>query len=84
VGEDGTECSETSTYKIQKPGNFLEENIQHSGHSKSFKSSISHICFKSLDLSLLVQFTIEFRFHKHIKPDAAGVSCSVHFSTLFK
>ena len=26
--EDGTECSETSTYKIQKPGNHPEESIQ--------------------------------------------------------
>jgi len=26
--EDGTECSETSAYKIQTPGNYLEENIQ--------------------------------------------------------
>jgi len=24
-----TECSETSAYKIQTPGNYLEENIQH-------------------------------------------------------
>jgi hypothetical protein len=24
-----TECSEKSTYKIQTPGNYLEENIQH-------------------------------------------------------
>jgi len=24
-----TECSETSAYKIQTPGNYPEENIQH-------------------------------------------------------
>jgi len=24
-----TECSETSAYKIQRPGNYPEENIQH-------------------------------------------------------
>jgi hypothetical protein len=28
VYEDGTECSETSAYKIQTPGNYPEENIQ--------------------------------------------------------
>jgi len=28
--EDGTECSETSAYKIQTPGNYPEESIQHS------------------------------------------------------
>jgi hypothetical protein len=27
--EDGTECSETSVYKIQTPGNYPEENIQY-------------------------------------------------------
>jgi hypothetical protein len=27
--KDGTECSETSAYKIQTPGNYPEENIQH-------------------------------------------------------
>jgi len=26
--EDGTECSETSAYKIQTPGNYPEENVQ--------------------------------------------------------
>jgi hypothetical protein len=25
---DGTECSETSAYKIQMPGNYPEENMQ--------------------------------------------------------
>jgi len=27
--EDGTECYEPSAYKIQMPGNYLEESIQH-------------------------------------------------------
>jgi hypothetical protein len=27
--KDGTECSETSAYKIQTPGNYPEESIQH-------------------------------------------------------
>jgi hypothetical protein len=38
VYEDGTECSETSAYKIQTPGNYPEENIQHTEHGKSLKS----------------------------------------------
>jgi len=33
-----TECSETSAYKIQTPGNYPEENIQHRVHGESFKS----------------------------------------------
>jgi hypothetical protein len=38
--EDGTECSETSAYKIQTPGNYPEENIQHTEHGESLKSRI--------------------------------------------
>jgi len=33
-----TECSETSAYNIQTPGNCPEESIQHSEHGGSFKS----------------------------------------------
>jgi hypothetical protein len=40
--EDGTECSETSAYKIQKPGNYPEENIQHTEHGESLKSRITY------------------------------------------
>ena len=35
-----TECSETSAYKIQKPGNYPEESIQHTEHGESLKSRI--------------------------------------------
>jgi hypothetical protein len=31
-------CSERSAYKIQTPGNHLEENIQHPDHGESLKS----------------------------------------------
>jgi hypothetical protein len=33
-----TECSETLAYKIQMPGNYPEESIQHSEHGESLKS----------------------------------------------
>jgi len=33
-----TEHSETSSYKIQMPGNHPKQRIQHSEHSKSLKS----------------------------------------------
>ena len=36
--EDGTECSETSAYKIQTPGNYPEESVQHLEHGESLKS----------------------------------------------
>jgi len=32
------ECSETSAYKIQTPGNYPEENIQHTEQGESLKS----------------------------------------------
>ena len=32
--EDRTECSETSAYKTQTPGNYPEESIKHSEHAK--------------------------------------------------
>jgi 6-phosphogluconate dehydrogenase len=35
-----TECSETLAYKIQTPGNYPEESIQHSEHGESLKSSL--------------------------------------------
>ena len=37
ANEDGSECSETSAYKIQTPGNYPEEIIQHSEHDESLK-----------------------------------------------
>jgi hypothetical protein len=38
--DDGTVCSETSPYKIQAPGNYPEERIQHLEHGESLKSSL--------------------------------------------
>jgi len=35
-----TECSETSAYKIQTPGDQPKECIQRSGHGESLKSRI--------------------------------------------
>jgi hypothetical protein len=37
------ECSETSAYKIQTPGNHPEENIQHTEHGESLKSKICYV-----------------------------------------
>jgi len=33
-----TECSETSAYKIETPGNYPKENILYSEHGESLKS----------------------------------------------
>ena len=35
--EDGTECSETSAYKIQKPGNYAEESIYTPIHLSAYE-----------------------------------------------
>jgi hypothetical protein len=43
--EDGIECSETSAYKPQTPGNYPKESIQHLEHGESLKSRIFvYIC----------------------------------------
>jgi hypothetical protein len=39
--EDGTECSETSAYKIQTPGNYPKEIIQHSEQGEILISRMS-------------------------------------------
>ena len=33
-----TECSETSAYKLQTPGHYPKESIQHTEHDESLKS----------------------------------------------
>ena len=43
-----TECSETSAYKIQTPGNYPEESIQHSEQGESLKSRIYLTSFVSV------------------------------------
>jgi hypothetical protein len=37
------QCSETSAYKIQTPGNYPEENTQHSEHGESLKSRMEQV-----------------------------------------
>jgi len=51
-----TECSETSAYKIQTPGNYPEENIQRTEHGESLKSRIQTPLSPTLTLILLFAF----------------------------
>ena len=44
-----TECSETSAYKIQTPGNYPKESIQHTEHGESLKLRI-HFVYVSYTL----------------------------------
>jgi hypothetical protein len=43
------ECSETSAYNIQTPGNYPVENIQHTEHGESLKSGIIKTVYKTTD-----------------------------------
>ena len=46
--EDERECSETSAFNIQTPGNYPDESIKHSEHGESFKSRIHFfICLET-------------------------------------
>jgi hypothetical protein len=47
INMEQTECSETSEYKIQTPGNYPEEIMQHSEHGESLKSR-RHCCTDGL------------------------------------
>jgi len=37
------QCTETSGYKIQTPGNYPEESTQHSEHGELLKSRMKHV-----------------------------------------
>jgi len=37
------QCSETSAYKIQTPGNYPKESIEHSENGESLKSGIMQV-----------------------------------------
>jgi len=43
-----TECSDTSAYKIQTPGNYPKESIQHTEHSESLKLRIFPECLSKI------------------------------------
>jgi len=48
-----TECSETSAYKIQTPGNYPKESIQHTEQGGSLKLRIIKLSLLLLLLLLL-------------------------------
>ena len=62
------ECSETSAYKIQAPGNYPEENIQvrtsHGFPRISFVEKINHFCsFNTEYLSIFNNVLHAFPLH---------------------
>ena len=56
-----TQCSETLAHKIQTPGNYPEESIQHLEHGELLKSriternppSVQNVCNFSLESQIL-------------------------------
>jgi len=52
------QCSETSEYKIQTPGNYPEESIQHSGHGESLESRKRLLVHKQVKRVTLISIFI--------------------------
>jgi hypothetical protein len=63
-----TECSEMSAYKIQTPGNYPEENIQHTEHGKSLKSKlqVAHLVKEFSAFHGTLRFTAMFTATYHL------------------
>jgi len=53
-----TECSETPAYKIQTPGNYPEESIQHTEHGESLKSRTVTCSFSTLESLSILYLTL--------------------------
>jgi len=56
-----TQCSETSAYKIQTPGNYPKESIQHTEHDESLKLRIHHFCLKRI-IGIKLAYTSDLLF----------------------
>jgi hypothetical protein len=59
------EYSETSAYKIQTPGNYPEEIIQHTEHGKSLKSRIHENSFQIIILRIITVSTEEQVYERY-------------------
>jgi len=65
-----TDCSEKLAYKIQTPGNYPEESIQHSKHGESLKSRIYQYYYilKASEREVQLRWRKKFYFTSYIKP----------------
>jgi len=75
-----TECSETSAYKIQTPGNYQEENIQRTEHGESLKSRIDLLSYLRIQLDILGSYPEVSR--QRLKVCFAS-PCYMHYSSSF-
>ena len=76
--EGGTGCSETSACRIQTPGNYQEENIEHSEHGESLKSRIFVKMLWRFSKKLLLQFTRSF-----LETVSRFALISIHFAVYY-
>ena len=73
-----TECSETSAYKIQTPGNYPEESTQHSEHGESLKSRIVQPLFQTFAVfRMLCSFLWVFPRRLNFMCRRFGTLCSI-------
>jgi hypothetical protein len=90
VKMEQAECSETSAYKIQTPGNYPEESIQHSQHGESLKLSIMayfhrtqsqiKIIRKNANFICHLWFVVPCIFKSLIKqPTRCTLSCKIFY-----
>jgi hypothetical protein len=69
MNAEQTGRSETSAYKIQKPGNQPQERIQRSQHRKSLKSGTFHLHTpKQIKIKTGKTMIFIFFFHWHYSP----------------
>jgi hypothetical protein len=96
--EYGTECSETSAHKIQTPGCYPEENVQHTEYGESLKSrrfflfarplqkeqiDCSEISARHLVHTAYDDGTVDVQQHQHIKFRRRGITRKKN-TTIFK
>jgi hypothetical protein len=53
-----TECSETSAYKIETPGNYPEESKQHSEHGEGLKSNSLQVTLRKTRFKNQESYTV--------------------------
>ena len=78
-----TECFETSAYKLHTPGNYPEENIQHSEQGESLKSSVLRLCdFHLMDEHLTALEVFRYSVCTvHVHVSASAVILGMHLGT---
>jgi hypothetical protein len=79
-----TECSETSAYKIQTPGNHPEENIQHTEHGEVWNQKHTSCCNCSEDISVNYYVTIVLKHLTFVTlPDIVTTTMTIPTSLVF-